>query len=101
MRTFWALWFLAFVAGEAWGLLYGGTLSQNWRELRDTLPDPAALALSVSTFGAVTWLFIHWAFSYWDRPGLDLVEKAFIAVGALLGAVSFAGSRRNKEEDKT
>ena len=98
MRWFWLAWFAVFLAGEAFGLAYGGTLSQVWRELRDQLPSWAGLLLSVGTFGAVTWLFIHWAFSYWDRPGLDFVEKGFIAAGALVGLVSFAGSRRKKED---
>lgn len=101
MKWFWLAWFAVFLAGEAYGLAYGGTLSQVWRDLRDQLPAWLALTMSVATFGTVTWLFIHWAFSYWDRTGLDLVEKAFITVGAVVGALSFVGSRKqnNQKED--
>jgi hypothetical protein len=99
MRT-WLAWFATFLVLEAYALWPGTrfpTLSQTWRELRDTFPPWLSLTLTAATGAVFVWLIAtHWVFSVFDRPGLDRIEVASILLGVVVGLVGGHSSLRRR-----
>lgn len=100
MRIFWLGLVAVGLVAEAFALITNrDTLSSTWFWLRDLLPVPVALLLSAALGALFLWLLsVHWLFAGVDRPGFDLVERAFVTIGAGIGLVGgFLSYKRRKQ----